>query len=68
MSVQARELAGTFAPYCRNKFGMREDAWYIDPGVQGTAERTGTLRNRRAERGQQRPRHPGQHQRDQGGY
>ena len=38
------------------------------PGVQGTAERTRTLRNRRAERGQQRPRHPGQHQRDQGGY
>ena len=34
MSVQARELAGTFAPYCRNKFGMREDAWYIDPACK----------------------------------
>ena len=34
MSVQARELAGTFAPYCRNRWNMREDAWYIDPACK----------------------------------
>jgi len=34
MSVQARELAGKFAPYCRNRWNMREDAWYIDPACK----------------------------------
>lgn len=34
MSVQARELAGKFAPYCRDRWNMREDAWYIDPACK----------------------------------
>lgn len=34
MSVQARELAGTFAPWCRQKFGRREADWYIDPACK----------------------------------
>lgn len=34
MSVQARELAGTFAPWCRQKFGRRESDWYIDPACK----------------------------------
>lgn len=34
MSVQARELAGTFAPWCRQHFGRRESDWYIDPACK----------------------------------
>lgn len=34
MSTQARELAQQFAPYCRNKWGMTEDLWYIDPACK----------------------------------
>ena len=34
MSVQARELAGTFAPWCRHRFGRRESDWYIDPACK----------------------------------
>lgn len=34
MSVQARELAETFAPWCRQRFGCREADWYIDPACK----------------------------------
>ena len=34
MSVQARELSGTFAPWCRQRFGRREVDWYIDPACK----------------------------------
>ena len=34
MSIQARELAGTFAPWCRQRFGRRESDWYIDPACK----------------------------------
>lgn len=34
MSVQARELAGKFAPWCRKTFGAREADWYIDPACK----------------------------------
>ena len=34
MSVQARELTGTFAPWCRQRFGRREADWYIDPACK----------------------------------
>lgn len=34
MSTQARELAGTFAPWCRGRFGRRETDWYIDPACK----------------------------------
>ena len=34
MSVQARELAGTFAPWCRQQFGRRESDWFIDPACK----------------------------------
>lgn len=34
MSTQAREIAQEFAPYCRNKYNMREDMWYIDPACK----------------------------------
>lgn len=34
MSTQAREIAKEFAPYCRNKYKMREDMWYIDPACK----------------------------------
>lgn len=34
MSTQARELAGTFAPWCRGQFGRREADWYIDPACK----------------------------------
>ena len=34
MSVQARELAGKFAPWCRKTFGTRESDWYIDPACK----------------------------------
>ena len=34
MSVQARELAGTFAPWCRQRFSRREADWYIDPACK----------------------------------
>mgnify|MGYP001623731616 CR=1 FL=1 len=34
MSVQARELAGTYAPWCRQRFGRRESGWYIDPACK----------------------------------
>ena len=34
MSVQARELAGTFASWCRQRFGRREADWYIDPACK----------------------------------
>ena len=34
MSVQARELAGKFAPWCRKTFGVRESDWYIDPACK----------------------------------
>ena len=34
MSVQARELAGTYAPSCRQRFGRRESGWYIDPACK----------------------------------
>ena len=34
MSVQARELIGSFAPYCREICGRREAEWYIDPACK----------------------------------
>lgn len=34
MSVQARELSGTFAPWCRQQFGRRESDWFIDPACK----------------------------------
>ena len=34
MSTQAREIAQEFAPYCRNKTGMRESCWKIDPACK----------------------------------
>lgn len=34
MSVQAREIVGTFLPYCRQLTGMRESAVYIDPACK----------------------------------
>lgn len=34
MSVQAREIATEFLPYCRNKTGMRESCWKIDPACK----------------------------------
>lgn len=34
MSTQAREIAQTFAPWCRNKFMMRESCWKIDPACK----------------------------------
>lgn len=34
MSVQAREIVGTFLPYCRQLTGMRETAVYIDPACK----------------------------------
>lgn len=34
MSVQARELVGTFAPWCRQQFGRRESDWFIDPACK----------------------------------
>lgn len=34
MSVQARELAGTFAPWCRQQFGRRESDWFVDPACK----------------------------------
>lgn len=35
MSTQAKEIAEKFAPYCRNKYNMQEDMWYIDPACKG---------------------------------
>lgn len=34
MSTQAREIAQTFAPWCRNKFRMCESCWKIDPACK----------------------------------
>ena len=34
MSTQAREIAQTFAPWCWNKFRMRESCWKIDPACK----------------------------------
>lgn len=34
MSTQAKEIAQKFAPYCRNKYKMHEDMWYIDPACK----------------------------------
>ena len=34
MSTQAKELSEEFAPYCRNKWGMQEIGWYIDPACK----------------------------------
>ena len=34
MSVQARDIATRFAPYCRNKWKMRESCWKIDPACK----------------------------------
>lgn len=34
MSTQAREIAQTFVPYCRNKTKMRESCWKIDPACK----------------------------------
>ena len=34
MSTQAREIAQTFALWCRNKFRMRESCWKIDPACK----------------------------------
>lgn len=34
MSTQAREIAQTFVPYCRNKTRMRESCWKIDPACK----------------------------------
>ena len=34
LSTQAREIVGTFVPYCRNKFGRRESCWKIDPACK----------------------------------
>lgn len=34
MSVQAKELAGMFAPWCRQQFGRREADWFIDPACK----------------------------------
>lgn len=34
MSIQARELAGMFAPWCRGQFKRHEADWYIDPACK----------------------------------
>ena len=34
MSTQAREIAGNFVPYCREKYHMRETTWLIDPACK----------------------------------
>ena len=34
MSTQAREIAATFAPYCREKYRMHETTWKIDPACK----------------------------------
>lgn len=34
LSTQAREIVGSFAPYCRNKYGRRESCWKIDPACK----------------------------------
>ena len=34
MSVQARDIATRFAPYCRNKWRLRESCWKIDPACK----------------------------------
>lgn len=34
MSVQAREIVSSFAPYCRAKYKMRESCWKIDPACK----------------------------------
>lgn len=34
MSVQAREIMGTFIPYCRQMSGIRESGIYIDPACK----------------------------------
>lgn len=34
MSVQAAEIARDFVPYCRNKTGMRESAFFVDPACK----------------------------------
>ena len=34
LSTQAREIVGTFVPYCRNKYGRRESCWKIDPACK----------------------------------
>lgn len=38
MSVQAREIALTFVPWCRNKFGRRETCLLIDPACKALRE------------------------------
>lgn len=38
MSVQAREIALTFLPWCRNKFGRRETCLLIDPACKALRE------------------------------
>ena len=34
MSTQAKEIVRVFVTYCRNKFGMRESCWKIDPACK----------------------------------
>ncbi len=34
MSTQAKEIAQNFVPYCRNKTGMHESCWKIDPACK----------------------------------
>lgn len=34
MSTQARELSGTFAPWCRQTYRLREADWYVDPACK----------------------------------
>lgn len=34
LSTQAREIVGTFVPYCRNKFKTHESCWKIDPACK----------------------------------
>lgn len=34
MSQQAREIIASFIPYCRNKVGMRESSFFVDPACR----------------------------------
>lgn len=38
MSVQAREIAQTFLPWCREKFGRRESRFFVDPACKALRE------------------------------
>ncbi len=38
MSLQAKDIAYTFIPYCRNKFKMRESEVFVDPACKALRE------------------------------